>query len=309
MDVNETDLQSRIAVVPPAAVTGCVSIDATTNDNGFLNCARAGSPGAANHGSTQQAVANLMGCTAAGAKAASLIGHGNDGIIVTGTGQQANDSTKYISLWNQGVWQPHVQQLRGRVNSLALWACHPGTGDAGADFLFHLAQVVRTNVSGPTGFLYCQGGNLWLEAKSVWQVATPNSRPPAIPAPTGHLEEPQMDMALVVGSEVRRISVSRVVSARYSSTAPSRRSQGALIQLDSQEAQSLVALVDFASPFRPGGAPAALETGRLTLVVDIDRANVDRNFAVFNDKLLQDMDYPDVYYRCFSGFGRAMAAL
>lgn len=286
------------------AGSNCVAIDQTTTDNGFLNCARLGLPGASNHGSTAQAVTNLLACLGAPTGNANLVGHGNDGIIVTGTGQNANDPDKYMSLGNPFNWRLYVRQLRSHIYSFSLWACHPGTGDAGADFLYSIAQTVNCQVGGPTGFLYCQGGRLWLEPNSVWQVATPTNRPTAIAAPTAHfMGYIEMELA-IIGSEgkIRLVKLESVTEVVYVPAFGRSRTPTTLIGND---ARDLLSLVRFDAPFQPGGQPAALVTGVLT----VRFGEETREFNIFNDRLLQDRSNPTLFYQATAGFGPVLRSI
>jgi hypothetical protein len=284
------------------AASNCVSIDQTTNDNGFLNCARLGFPEASNHGSTAGAVADLLACLGAPTGNASIVGHGNDGIIVTGTGQSANDPDKYISLNNAIHWRPYIRQLRNHLYSFSLWACHPGTGDAGADFLYSIAQTVSCQVAGPTGFLYCDGGRLWLEPKSVWQVATPTNRPTPIPAPTPHFMSYSEIELPAMGSENRFVKLSSVTEVMY---VPMLGRNRAPINLRGDEARDLLSLVRFDAPFRPGGTPGALVTGILT----VSFGDETREFNIFNGRLLQDRSNPTFFYQATAGFDLMLKSL
>lgn len=304
--MNRTPERNSLSLLLPqvgvsTAGSNCVSIDQTTNDNGFLNCARLGEPGASNHGSTAQAIANLLACLGAPTGTANLIGHGDDGIIVTGTGQNANDPDKYISLGNAIHWRSYVRQLRGHVYSFSLWACHPGTGDAGADFLYSIAQTVNCQVGGPTGFLYCDNGRLWLEPNSVWQVATPTYRPPAIPAPTPHFMS-YLEMEFAMEGKTNLVKLESVTEVIYTPTFGRSR---VATTLAGNDARDLLSLVRFDAPFQPGGNPAALVTGILT----VKFGEQTREFDIFNNRLLQDRSNPTLFYQATASFGVVLSSM
>src|SRR5258708_9224634 len=68
-----------------------VTIDSTTQDaNGFLDCARQALPNASRHGSTQDAITNLLCAKNIGP--ANIVGHGATGLIATGAGMPASCS-------------------------------------------------------------------------------------------------------------------------------------------------------------------------------------------------------------------------
>jgi hypothetical protein len=285
---------------------GCWTIDHTTTDNGFLGCARGGVPGAGSHGSTADAVQNLLNCLGPTRQSAHIVGHGNDGIIVTGTGQNANDRNKYVSLWNQTNWQAALQRLNGRINDLRLWACHPGTADAGADFLYNVARVVGAAVAGPTGFLYCSGGNLTLEPRSTWQVATPTSRPPAIAAPTPHLQV-LMKLAISMQGKISLVDLKDVSRVHYKTFA--FMTGGAhSTTLTGDDGRDLLRLIDLEHPFQPPGIPAALVTGELEVTFTASGQEHTRSFNIYNDRLLHDPT-EDVYYNATAAFTTALMSV
>lgn len=291
------------------AVGGCTTIDSFPNDNGFLACARAGNPGAAGHGSTVEAVNNLFNCTTGGRQACNMVGHGNDGIIVTGTGQSAEDPNRYVSAFNQANWQPHFSRLRDRMANLVLWACHPGTGNAGADLLYALARVTGVNVAGPTGFLYCSNGQFSLEANSTWQVATPTQRPNPIQAPTPHLEVMAMQVRIRHQGQTLDLDLDSVLNATYTQLASAPSSAAASIAVAGEHAKSLAATIRWDQPFTPPGIPAAIATGRLKVTFRVGGSDVEKSFLVYNNRLLQDEGEKDQFYRATEAFREAVLLL
>lgn len=173
-------------------------------DDGTLNCNVAHFWNPMRHGTTQQAMDNALtamvisvspatslrfdsgGALSAGGL--NLCGHGNDGLIETGMGQNGPyDDNKIILPWNEFAWGPQLDRLRpSSVTYVSLWACHPGAGQEGADLLYAMAQHCGRAVRGGTGFLYCSAQQLYWENGSVWQVATPTNKPAPIQAPTPH---------------------------------------------------------------------------------------------------------------------------
>ncbi|MBB1287374.1 hypothetical protein HRH25_23560 [Flavisolibacter sp. BT320] len=291
------------------ALPGCTTIDADNNDNGFLPCARAQNPGAGTHGSTAQAIANLITCMGGGTGRPNIIGHGNEGLIVTGTGDETTDPDKYIYIANQSYWEPYVRQLRGRVSGLSLWACHPGTGATGADFLYNLARVINAPVAGPTGFVYCGGGpsDLYLEPGSVWQVATPTQRPNPINAPTPFFRDLVMNLNLNFDQQYESIPVEKILNIEY--IRGKTRDVAPLFSLAGNSAKDLVNLIQFDTPFNPGGIPAAVITGKLVVTFEHNNKQEQREFNVYNNRLIQDTTHTNTFYSCLEGFKDAVQML
>jgi hypothetical protein len=300
-----------------ASADGCWTIDLTSGagDNGFLDCARAGHPGVGAHGSTKQAVDNLLACLPAGIladdvgvkatagvkKTANFCGHGNDGIIVTGTGQNVSDTLKYISWWNRNSWKADLQRLRGRAAIVRLWACHPGTGQDGLNLLDYICQETGAISMGPTGFLNCGGGQFSLEANSTWQVVTPGQPlPQPIAAPTPHFNLTFSDMKIATGKEYENIAVDDVAVVDVL-TADGSRTIHTLTTTDSID---LVRVVGFDNPFTIDGVPAAIITARLRIHFATSAAKLvsaTREFIVWNDRQLEDALYRGHFYHAQPG--------
>jgi hypothetical protein len=292
------------------AIAGCTSIDAYPRDNGFLPCARAHNPRASGHGSTAEAIASLMRCIGAGTGTASLVGHGEAGIIGTGIGDGSVPGSvtpdKLISTRNRSYWEPYVRQLRGHATSLTLWACHPGAEDAGADFLYMLAGIINANVAGPTGFLYCsvQQSELWIEPGSVWQVATPSHRPNPIKRPTLRLLDIPMEMVLNETPE-KRVPLDDILSVEFR---PGFMAHTGFRLMDA-DARDFLRLAQWDQPYQPGGVPAAMVSGILVVTFASAGRQETREFALYNHLLLEDLAARGTFYRCSDGFQSALMSL
>ncbi|MFA6276907.1 MAG: hypothetical protein WC622_09165 [Pedobacter sp.] len=168
-------------------------------DDGTLNKLSATLWKGKRHGSTAQAVDNLLipvklKTTPAdlaifnSTGACIIAGHGNAGQVETGCGQTgAYDAKKYLLTWTESYWGPEIDRLiSSPITTIALYACHAGEGSQGSDLLYAIARRVGRAVQGGTGFLYTNGQRTWWENGSVMQTATPTHRPDPIAAPTPH---------------------------------------------------------------------------------------------------------------------------
>ena len=234
-------------------------------------------------------------------KTANFVGHGNDGIIVTGTGQNVSDTKKYIAWWNRNSWQADIQRLRGRAAIVRLWACHPGTAQEGLDLLNYVCQDSQAISMGPTGFLYCGGGSFSLEANSTWQVVTPGQPLPApIPAPTPHFNLIFSVMKLTDGKEYEHIAAEDVTAVEILTGDGTRTLQ----KLAPQDSLDFIHIVSFDAPFAVEGVPAAIVTARIRVHFRESAARLvgaSRDFIVWNDRQLEDVKYPGHFYYAHSG--------
>lgn len=285
---------------------GCVSIDNSANDNGFLACARTGWPHPGSHGSYSQAAANLRACSpGSGILNTSnlvLVGHGNSGLISTGDGMTPQSSGGWISSGNYVSWQSGFAALRNRGQFFTFCGCDCGADQSGADFVYLMATLINYPVRGRTGlvFLSCPGAYISYENGSVWQVAQPGVHPNPIPKP-GHLFNVRKRSLLRIG-DVKSVALEQVLSATISFGKGGGRST----KLKGVDAQSLVLLANFASPARIDGSPAALQTGQLEVRFEHNRSEISRRFIIYNDRLLQDIVDKTRYYFCSSSFASSL---
>lgn len=280
-----------------APLPGCVTIDSTKPDD-YLAYARKGTQSAIGNTTVQTAESGLDGCVKSKkptAQSACIVGHGDQGLIVTGAGQSRGDKDHHVSIDNIKVWAPLFAALNGGVSNLFLYGCHVGAGTDGAQLLYELAKTVNANVYGPTGLIYCdEDGNFALEPFSTWQMATPHAQPAAIDPPedaTG---------GLAGGHEVRLHVLENVIITTLDQLAEALfepdPSTG-WTKVDALIADELARAVRWHKPFSLPGQHAALLTGRIKLKFGYGERAIRKIFRVFNHTLLQDEDHPHIHYR------------
>lgn len=277
-----------------APLTACVTIDATRPD-GYLSNAKTGTPISADNTSVQTAAGGLSQCL--GGKQplapASIVGHGADGVIVTGAGKSLGAKDQHIGLDNADVWSKAFQPLKGKMANLLLYGCHVGAGLKGAQLLHDLATTVGANVYAPTGLIYCDShGDFSLEIGSEWQMASPTQ-----PVPPPPIEEPKPATDPQSGGLVRlhvleNILITTLDQLSHVFLEGYPQAAGALDLVE-----TLAREVLWHKPFTPPGQHAALFTGRLHLHFGHGERTIEKVFSVFNHALLQDEDHPGVFYR------------
>lgn len=276
-------------------------------DNGALNCLAAHFWSAMRHGSTQQAIDNglsrvlikidptppgaLISEGALGAGPLNIAGHANEGCFETGMGQTGPfNPNQWVATWNESNWGPQLDRIKpSSVTVISIWGCHPGAGQEGADLLFAMARRSGRAVRGGTGFLYCSDHIYW-ENGSVWQVATPTTKPVPIQAPSQHgiflekmnfeHEGKELDAADVVAIEV---SLQALGQGRISSKT-----------LNGQAAKDVVIHL-FKSP--PMDMTNVFVPAVVTAKVRISfSSNNAIEFVVYNDRLAVDEKSRTGYY-------------
>lgn len=251
------------------------------------------------HSTTTEAVNNFLsrlgvaatdpGITNAGNL--NIGGHGNNGFLETGCGQHGTQDyrTNYLSDWNQYIWGPVFSPLsKKNFPILYIYSCHTGAGARGADFLYALAKVIGKPVAGRTGFLYSTSQKLWFEDGSVWQVATPETRPNPIEPPTPHFSEDSLDN-FALDSDGARISPASVKSISITAAAAGPSLTSRTVRINNDAFPALFASLFGSEPLQLPGAPSALVTLQVEIVFDLaDGHEERRSIKVFNDRLAVD---------------------
>lgn len=272
---------------PALAASGVGEKNTISNgpDDGTVNCNVAHFWSPKRHGSTAQAIDNALatltsfnekGVSAGGL---NICGHGNEGLIETGMGQNGPyDENKFMTPWNDYNWGPELDRIASNpITYISLWACHPGAGQAGADLLYGMALRAGRAVRGGTGFLYCSSKALWWENGSVWQVATPNNNPAPIEAPTKHAFATSSARFDVGGVEMDADAV-EVLEIRLQELG---KGDARSFVLRGQAAKSMANYL-FASE------PMDLEVqvaGMVTAKIVLSFGGAVLNFTVYNDRL------------------------
>lgn len=285
-----------------STLPGNSTIDAT-DDGGPLNTARRFNPQVPTHGNITSCIANLNSTN----QTKTILGHGSKGRIITGSGQYANEASKYISLWNGPSWWNKIKEIQN-CSTLYLYACHVGAEKEGADFLYSVAKTLNAQVLGATGFLYINNttGAFTLETGSKWQSATPTVRPSPIDPPPPHLSEPGMmqEMALMTEQGFQPVALSSIakveilnIGSNPNSLVPALKPNS--ISLTGAAALALIDFIAFDRPFTPPGSPFAMITAEINLTFDNGSS---REFQVLNNLCVQDKKFKDVFYYCRLGF-------
>lgn len=269
------------------------------------------------HGTTAQAVSNYLGRLQVadassgnfedygpddaqvfkGAGNLNIGGHGNEGLLETGVGQNGSfDLNKYILTWNIKNWGPELQKLKPKnFTMLSIYSCHSGAGADGAQLLWLMANELQRAVRGRTGFTYTNGEKVWFEDGSVWQVATPGPTPPtAIPAPTPHLwEGAEMGMKMVSDGKNIEIPYSDVVRIEVQAQNQIMRTTSVNTYAGS-EAEDVARLLFGSEPFPADAQPMGFITA--TVKIQFKAESEPREFAIHNDRLIEDLKAKVFYY-------------
>lgn len=275
-------------------------------DDGANNCQASHWWNVMRHDSTEVAVNNILGAPVVSFSpkapeveaapgilstgAANIVGHGNEGLIETGMGQNgAYDNKKIIFSWNEGIWGELFDRFKNSpVTYVSLWACHPGAGPDGAELVYRLARHCDRAVRAGTGFLYCNSEKIWWENGSVWQVGTPNNKPTPISAPSAHA----LTMTLLFEDNSNIVGVNDLLSIRIENRL------GLSNKMDSTIFNDNVALIAeriFCSdPIDLNGVSIpAMVTAKIHLAF---KSGNEEIFSVYNDRLAKNDRTGTAYY-------------
>jgi hypothetical protein len=290
-----------------APLGDAVTIDRSPND-AALAAVRNCFPGHGDHAGNQEAFQNLNRFFGGGQGEGVIVGHGNQGLIVTNkaAGQYGNNDWMTCNNWD--FWRNLATSLRGHTTFTKLIACHVGAADVGAALLWELAVFTNAPVSGPTGLVYPNpNGTITYEPGSVWQVATPGPNPPAaIPAPQHQIMALGVTVDLQFRSPAGMFTVPlRAVTSVVYHRGPSRGAEARILSL--VDGAGLLRLIDFGHPFNPGGPPLALTTGHLDVAFTVeDGSEHTRSLVIYNDRLVHEPQ-GDTYYYVNSTFPTVVA--
>lgn len=304
------------SLVIASSSTNAIMTASSGPDNNANNCMASKYPGALRHGSTQEAISNLVGTLGllsqadmtAGKRLPWIAGHGGPGFLTTGAGQNGNQTgLNTMGTWNELDWGPEFDRLRDRnYPILSILSCDTGAGDDGADLLLAIANRTGKPVRARTGLTSC-GDAITFENGSVWQVANPGQRPNPIPEPALLFDLSVNIMKLQVSDtfeEVPLESVSKISITRQYRFLRESLSESS-VDIDGKDSQSLLRLVNFSEPFSLGGMPSAMVTAKIDIFLDGKEDSL-RHFDVYNNRLLHDLDYPNVFYKAAPGFSTAL---
>ena len=277
-----------------------ITVDATTNDDGFLTNAFNGYYGARyvndlnRHTTTEQAFSSLRGGTA---DFSVLVGHGDPGTINTGSGQVSDGPDKYMSAVNQSSWSPFASP--GVPGSrLVLFGCSVAAGGAGTRFLQLVANTVRKEVGGWDGLCYSgtENGYTRVWGTGNFLVAQPGGRLKPVEIP--ELYEGTTDIQSIkirTAEDNREIPLDSIVAVSFTpiGSLPERYSA---INVRGPDANALLGLIDFENPIITDDKLCSILVGQFVITFEFQGKTHSRAFRVLGYSVLQDTCFPNTYY-------------
>jgi hypothetical protein len=269
----------------PAGVAVTVQDDASDST---LTCAPL--QGLPVHGDSENAFRNL---TSASQTRASVVGYGSPGKLCTGRAGQCATVTTAMNIFDVNDWSSFAQSIQGKFSRLTVLACNVGQCDDGAAFITRLAEETKTRVRAPTGLVWCQDDTLTLDPDNEWIEARPG-RPAKAKCPP-HVVPVLENYNLFLNGQWKEVPVRsiRVLEFTYDGFPPY---EGGVAE--TEQARSLLPLVDLGHPFRKRAKPLAAVTGRIQLSVSVEGSHpIVKNLILYADALVADAEAKDFYYR------------
>lgn len=259
------------------------------------------------HGTRAEALNN---CLHERGGASNIVGFGSEGIIVTGTGDEKHESSTFLSINNATEWKSDLKLLmvRESVTTLTLCACHTGAGQKGAQLVYDLATALNATVRAPTGLVFFDlyAKEFSLECNAEWQEASPSlTRPAAIASPTFYPAPFDAHQVLLMTAAGPRWFDRRSITSVRMQPRAARDTVHTLSTVPATPQAWPEEQVDFplryfalAEPFESHAVPLSIATSTLTLTFKSSNDSEEqRTMRVLEDGLLQDVRFPNIYYR------------
>lgn len=286
----------------PVTIAGCVTVDKGHDAIGFLKTAWKFLNKPPRHSGRVRAAANLLHCLnkPGASSTVNIIGHGYQGLILTGSGDTPTSSSpKFVGVANVVDWksQTNLKAIGQAPITLArLCACDSGAGPDGANLLFNLATTLAAPIEAPTGLLYCDSTGFFLEPGATWLKVTPGGAAPPAPIfpPQQYVTSPEMGV-LVFGSPSGDLSIP-VSDVTAIAITPANSDQFRPVSFPGDAARHAATFAAFNNPLKLRAVPAAIVTGTFLINFKHNGHDEQRSLRIFNDRLLQDVTMTDVHY-------------
>jgi len=269
----------------------------TGADNGFLQCVSEVLRPDYRHSATPEAFENLLRQPDSSAIAV-IAGHGEPGLICTGTGDSCNENTDVDSS-NENNWKGSARSLQGKFRNLLLLGCNIGAEQKGADLLYMMAQDTQMRVVASTGLIWCDRAtsSVYPQSGARWQSAGPASKPSPLPRPVYTIAAAKANAiwSFKVSGEFRSVSPDAITVTAFQFIGTGRR--GEFRDLDRTRALSLLRLIDLAHPFVTSAIPGGVITAKFAIEFAVGGRTVEKHFVIYNDEIVNDLDDRQVFYR------------
>lgn len=269
---------------------------------GFLQCVTDYLHAQMKHSNTVVVFANLTSIATSN-DSAIIVGHGAPGLICTGNGDHCSGNQDLMGAGTTSAWQPFAIQLKGHFKDIAFVGCDIASGRFGAQFLSAFANATGATVHAPDDTVQCEPDGISILNGGNWIQVSPTGTPPAkeAPQPSSKTQTPQPGEAyqFMVESGFKSVHPPTVEVVSFQHRGYYQKE---FADAPPERVHSLISLIDFAHPLFIKGSLGSIVTGRLTLRMKIDDRQVERQFVLLNDKLLEDKTYPTVFYKTTEGF-------
>ncbi len=296
---------------PSTVATGTEEAPANV---GFLQCVTDYMHAQMKHPNTSTAFTNLT-IMATSNDSGVIVGHGAPGLICTGNGDHCADSQDLLGIGTLSAWQPLASQLKGRLKDITLVGCDIGSGTFGSEFLGAFANATGATIHAPNDTVQCgsdgitilNGGN-WIQAAPAGspqpRQANPQGGPP--PSPKTRATEHEKAYRIMAESGFKLVPSTSVQVISFQHRGYYQKE---FTTLPPERVHGLISFIDFAHPILIKGSLGSIVTGRLTLRMNIGDGQIDRQFVLLNDKLLEDRDHPTIFYKTTEHFAEEMSLL
>jgi hypothetical protein len=248
------------------------------------------------HSDTETAFQNL---NSASQRRAFIVGYGTQGRLCTGLGNLCPTVTTSVTALDASDWAGFANSIQGKFSRLTVLGCNVGLGVDGAALLTRLAEETKTRVRAPTALVWCQDDTLLLDPDNQWVEARPGrparARYPRHAVPALEAAPALENYNLFLNGQWKLVPAKsvHVVKFSYGGFPPY---EGGVVETD--EARSLLPLVDWGRPFKKHARPLAVVTGQIELSVAVEGSHpIAKTLILYADALVADPEAKDFYYR------------
>jgi hypothetical protein len=280
---------------------GAISIDNGPDDGRFLKAAVKTFKGASMHDSVTAAFERL-----APEPEATLVGHGIDGFMGTGTGARLRHfERQHLCVDHDKEWGPILDALTDkRIKRLTLFGCSVGAGEGGAALVLALSTRLKATVRAPLGDVWIDEITrrpFMIRESGGWRVATNGTAAPqplAAPAPLRSIDairrQPHAsDLLMFDRDRFLALPFTAIQSLAWQPEDGGGEARAWL----GDAARAAIGAVAFNTPLVVRGVPASFLTGQLWLTYRSLGQERERQFRVHNNRMLEDVHVPGVFYR------------
>jgi hypothetical protein len=156
-----------------------------------------------------------------------------------------------------------------------------------------MARATQSRVRAPDSIIYCGPNGIYFDSGGNWVEATPQSKP-APHRPKPFVVKETTTLRFRVEGVLRTLKPEDVQFLQFQHRSYRQKEFTTLAGFG----PAILQAVGFGEPVETDGRPAAIVTGSFRLRLNVAAGkSVERQFVLYNDVLVEDLEEQDVFYR------------